>query len=219
MRKILWLNPKGGSGKTTLALTLASFYANCGYATTLVDHDPQGSSSYWLASRDGELAAIQGVSACRSLGTTTRSFQQRALLGAERVVLDGPAGLRGSALTELLKQVDLVLVPIIPTLLDLAATADFVAELKRIQRISIPKLKAGLVLNRVHPGIVMPDLEQRLTALALPYLTYLNDAPVYLQAIHQGMGLFELATRDALEEQKRWHPILRWLGEAPESAN
>lgn len=218
MRKILWLNPKGGSGKTTLAITLASYYAQAGYATTLVDHDPQGSSAYWLKQRSELEPAIQGLRACRILGNATRSFQQRGLLGADRVVLDGPAGLRGAALTELLRQADRLIIPVMPTLLDLAATADFIAELKRIQRVSVPRLQVGMVLNRVRPGVTVPDLEAKLRELAVPYLSYFNDAPVYLQAISAGSGLFELNNRDALEEQQRWLPVLRWLGDAPPTA-
>ncbi len=215
MRKILWLNPKGGSGKTTLAITLASYYAQSGYVTTLMDHDPQGSSSYWLQHRGDLEPAIRGLAAGKNPGGVTRSFQQRSLMGAERVVLDGSAGLRGVALADLLRQTDALVVPVMPTLLDLAATADFVQELKRLQRVSVPQLRVGLVLNRVRPGVTVPDLEARLRALALPYLGYFNDAPVYLQAIGAGRGLFELDTRDALAEQQCWQALLRWLGETP----
>ncbi|NCF80192.1 MAG: AAA family ATPase, partial [Proteobacteria bacterium] len=39
MRSILVMNAKGGSGKTTLSINLASYYAIEGYEVALVDYD------------------------------------------------------------------------------------------------------------------------------------------------------------------------------------
>ena len=48
LRKIVVLNPKGGSGKSTIATNLAAYYAWSGRSVALMDHDPQGSSMRWL---------------------------------------------------------------------------------------------------------------------------------------------------------------------------
>ena len=48
LRKIVVLNPKGGSGKTTIATNLAAYYAWSGRSVALMDHDAQGSSTRWL---------------------------------------------------------------------------------------------------------------------------------------------------------------------------
>ena len=44
MQRIVVLNPKGGSGKTTIAINLASYLASRGHTPLLMDYDPQGSS-------------------------------------------------------------------------------------------------------------------------------------------------------------------------------
>ena len=48
MQRIVVLNPKGGSGKTTIAINLASYLASRGHTPVLRDYDPQGSSLGWL---------------------------------------------------------------------------------------------------------------------------------------------------------------------------
>ncbi|NIP53549.1 MAG: AAA family ATPase, partial [candidate division Zixibacteria bacterium] len=63
MQAILVLNSKGGSGKTTLTTNLASYFANEGYKTAIMDYDPQGSSLQWLKVRSKELPLIHGANA------------------------------------------------------------------------------------------------------------------------------------------------------------
>ena len=48
LRKIVVLNPKGGSGKTTLAINLAGYLASIGRPTALMDFDPQASRISWV---------------------------------------------------------------------------------------------------------------------------------------------------------------------------
>jgi chromosome partitioning protein len=61
MQKIVLLNPKGGSGKTTIAINLASYFAVSGLRPTLMDLDAQGSSSRGLSKRAKGLAPLDGI--------------------------------------------------------------------------------------------------------------------------------------------------------------
>jgi chromosome partitioning protein len=61
MRHILVTNAKGGCGKSTIATSLAAYFASEGYATALVDYDPQASALTWLEERPAEFAPIAGV--------------------------------------------------------------------------------------------------------------------------------------------------------------
>jgi chromosome partitioning protein len=63
MQRILVLNPKGGSGKTTIATNLASYFASQGDRPLLQDNDPQASSSRWLKKRKPDQPFIHGVAA------------------------------------------------------------------------------------------------------------------------------------------------------------
>ena len=85
MQKIVILNPKGGSGKTTIALNLASYFAVCGLKPTLMDLDAQGSSTRWLGKRAKGQPAIHGIAAYERNSRVTRSFATRLPLDTERL--------------------------------------------------------------------------------------------------------------------------------------
>ena len=75
--KIVVLNPKGGSGKTTLCTNLASCFALMEGDPALMDCDPQGSSMRWLDKRSPERPAIHGIAAHNFNSHKTRSWQLR----------------------------------------------------------------------------------------------------------------------------------------------
>ena len=64
MKRIVVLNPKGGSGKTTLAINLASYYASRQQKPVLMDFDPQGSSVRWAKKRQPAQPPIHVIAAC-----------------------------------------------------------------------------------------------------------------------------------------------------------
>jgi len=63
MNTTLVINRKGGAGKTTVSINLASYFAAANVATTIMDYDPQGSSLHWLKLRNPTLAKIHGSNA------------------------------------------------------------------------------------------------------------------------------------------------------------
>lgn len=77
-QRIVVLNPKGGSGKTTIAINLASYFATRGLTPLLMDFDPQGSSMRWIRKRPPTLPEIRAVAAFERDTRLTRSFQLRA---------------------------------------------------------------------------------------------------------------------------------------------
>ena len=95
MRSILVANPKGGSGKTTLATNIAVFYALRGQKVALVDYDPQASSMDWLEARPDHRPAIAGIDASSGRGRVSGD--------TEIAVLDIPAGTRGRQLSGILR--------------------------------------------------------------------------------------------------------------------
>src|SRR3954453_12221098 len=100
MQKIVLLNPKGGSGKTTLAINLASYFAVQGMQPTLMDMDPQGSSMRWLSKRTKEQPLIHGVAGMVRDTRVTRSFALRVPQESQRVIVDTPAATEAQRLPE-----------------------------------------------------------------------------------------------------------------------
>ena len=210
MRSIMVLNPKGGSGKTTVATNIAVHYALRGQAVTLIDMDPQGSSVDWLAERGEDRAPIAGIHAIKS--------GVRAPRNTEIAVLDAPAGVYGKALTDLLRRVHTVVVPVVPSPVDLRAAQRFYDELIGISRVVNRGLRIATVANRVRE--VSPNrylLEQYLRSLKLPdgrklpFTTVLRQSQIYIRAAERGLGIWELAPSLVEHEIELWKPLLRWL--------
>src|SRR5688572_16409874 len=109
--RILVINGKGGSGKTTVSTNLAAWLAKRGDTTVLVDADPQGSASHWLSSRAPELPKIFGVK-IELNSRITRSFQWRAPKSTRWLITDAAPGLTDTALDDLIQNHDLIIVPV-----------------------------------------------------------------------------------------------------------
>ncbi len=86
MKSIMIYNSKGGSGKTTLAVNLAAYYAKAGIPTTIVDLDPQQSSMQWLDARPVSKPKVSG----------TKKFNKLVKRAKNAVVIyDLPAAIYG----------------------------------------------------------------------------------------------------------------------------
>ncbi|MES2553412.1 MAG: ParA family protein, partial [Pseudomonadota bacterium] len=116
MRTVLVANPKGGSGKTTLATNLAGYFANRNRHVVLSDMDRQQSSLGWLERRPDNLPLIHGLN---GRGKNSDS------LSADWSIIDSPAGLHGEKLSEAVKRADWVVVPMQSSTFDIGATQDF----------------------------------------------------------------------------------------------
>ncbi|MDP1897270.1 MAG: ParA family protein, partial [Sulfurimicrobium sp.] len=91
MRSILVANPKGGSGKTTLATHLAGYLASLGRQVVLADLDRQQSAAGWLKRRSPQWPTIHGHQASKKT------------VKPDWMVIDSPAGLHGDKLTAAVK--------------------------------------------------------------------------------------------------------------------
>ena len=76
MHRIVVLNSKGGSGKTTVATNMAAALASAGHSPALMDFDPQGSSMRWLERRELSRRPIRGIAAYEVSGGVTRAYQR-----------------------------------------------------------------------------------------------------------------------------------------------
>ena len=205
MRHILVTNAKGGCGKSTIATSLAAYFASEGYATALVDYDPQASALSWLAERPAEFAAITPVPGFDSgLKTVPKS--------AEYVVIDSPAGTRGKELTELVRKAETIIVPVLPSPIDIKAAEKFVEELLDVAKVADKKAKAALVANRVKENtLIFEELDDVLSRLKVPYVAQFREAQNYNRAYQRGLGVHELPPYLAWPDWEQWDPLIEWL--------
>lgn len=214
MRSILILNPKGGCGKSTLATNLAGWFATeRGMKVALADCDPQGSSQDWLASRPGDRAPIESATVTANRTETPR--------GTEVLIIDSPAASHGARLANLMKSAQTVLIPLMPSAIDIRAAERFLAELIELRKVSQKRVKLATVANRVREDtLAAAKLEDYLDHLKLPngtklkYLTVLRASQNYVHAAEQGLSIFELAPSRTYYDREQWEPLLRWLNSA-----
>jgi chromosome partitioning protein len=205
MRHILVTNAKGGCGKSTLATNLAAYLASEGFETALADFDPQGSSTDWLAQRPDDYAKITAVAGFdEGLRHAPRS--------AEFLIMDAPARSHGKELTELVKRAETILVPVLPSPIDMNAANRFIDELMHIQKVADKKAKVAVVANRVKENtLIFEELDEYLSRLKVPYIATLREAQNYVRAYQRGLGIHELPPYLAWPDWEQWDPILEWL--------
>lgn len=206
MLKVLIASCKGGCGKTTLATHLAAYYAVEGRNTVLVDCDRLASSRRWCERRAGLASAVLPIDGTR------RNWRERIPPGAERVIIDTPAGAGAGDIDELLDYVDAVLIPILPSPFDLDACRPFVESVAGLSRIRRGKVAAGLVGNRLRPWTLSSQLAlEEMRQFALPVIAPLRDTQGYVVATGLGKSLFDYHSEAVRSHQDDWKPLLRWL--------
>ncbi len=210
MRSILILNPKGGCGKTTLATNLAGYYASQGKAVALADFDPQGSSLDWLAARPEDRAVIHGINACEEAVRPPRN--------TEYLILDAPAAVHGRELSAFMRRAETLVIPVLPSPLDVRAATRFIQELKAARKVANRDIKLATVANRVREQTLAAHAlndylrQQKLPdGRKLPFLAVLRASQNYVRAAARGLSLFEMAPSQTQPDREMWLPLLRWL--------
>lgn len=152
-RVIAIASQKGGSGKTTLAVHIATKAAQAGFESAVIDTDPQATAAAWSDWR-GDFLPVVVTSPPARLGRTIASAQKN---GVDFVVIDTPPHADAAA-REAIKAADIVLIPTKPRAFDLAALEP-VAEL-----VSFAKKPAFVVLNAVPAGATVLSEEAKSAA-------------------------------------------------------
>ena len=205
MRHVMVMNSKGGSGKSTLATNIACYFAGEGSKVALADYDPQRSSLDWLSMRPEDLPKITGVAAYEE---GVRSVPR----DTDVLVIDAPARTHGSEMNELVRRAETIIVPVMPSPIDMKASAHFLEELLELGKVQRQQARLGMVANRVRENTLLFDeLEQYLGKLKVPYLGQLRQSTNYLRAFQRGMGVFELPEYLAGPDLEQWKPITKWL--------
>lgn len=217
MRKIVVFNPKGGSGKTTLSTNLASYYASQRFKTALMDYDIQGSSTFWLSRRPERCRVIQSIPAYKHTNGVTRSWFLRVGPETQRLIVDSPAGADMMAFKDTLNDADAILIPVLPSDIDIHAVTHSIADLLLRARIGQRSQRIAVVANRSRRNtLVYQRLERFLNSLEIPFVTTLRDTQNYVRAAEEGLGIFEMKSRLVATDLRSWEPLIDWLEARPE---
>ena len=183
MHIIALIAQKGGVGKTTIAIHLATAFAAEGRATLILDLDPQASATEWKDHRAAEFPAVLSIQPSR-LG---KVMEEAKAIGTEILILDTAPHSESTSL-EAARAADLVLVPCQPTIMDLRAMT------KTVELLSLVKKPAYAILNSVpHQGTVADEAAQMITdTFGLPMAPVrFGDRVAYSRCMIEGQAAQE----------------------------
>ncbi|MBD8528117.1 ParA family protein [Pseudomarimonas arenosa] len=208
MLSILVASSKGGCGKSTLSTQLAAYFALAGKRSVLVDADPQGSSTDWCALRAEQAYPVIVVDGRQ------KKWSKQLPADTQRLVMDTPAGADEALLKPLLKRADAVLVPVLPSAIDLRASQRFLQRLAAHPTVKQQAMPIGLVANRTRPWTQASQRAlDEICQWGFPLVAQLRDAQAYVLLAGLGKSLFDYHSQAILQQQEDWQPLFAWLRE------
>ena len=209
MKTILVASSKGGVGKTTVATHLAAQSALAGQRTVLVDVDPQASSTRWAERRAGLESAVL------PLDGSGKGWRKQIPDDTEVVIVDAPAGAMAGDLDAFLDRADAIVVPVLPSALDIEGTVRFLNTIAKHPRVRRGELRVGLVGNKLRPWTNASQQSiELLKQWPYPLVAQLRDSQAYVMLVGLGRSLFDYHSAQVREHQADWQPLLRWLKKA-----
>ena len=185
------VNQKCGTGKTTLALNLAAGLARRG-STHLVDADPQGSISQWVAMADGNA----GLPPVAQAGRDPFATITQLACTYRYVVVDCPPAIQGDVVAAVMRSVQVILIPVLPSPIDLWASVGMAAAVGESRRLN-PGLRAGLVLNQLESrNALSRAMREALAEFDVPILQAgMQRRAAYRSAAVEGVSVYGLGKR------------------------
>ena len=212
MQRILVLNPKGGSGKTTITTNLASYFVSQGDHPLIIDNDPQGSSTRWLKKRTEDQPVIHGIAGFERSSRVTRTFQMRVPDDCSHVIVDTPAAVMSRDMPELTKTANAIIVPVLPSDIDIHACSKCIADLLLIAKVHRSEDRIGVIANRVKRNtLIYQSLMRFLQTLRIPVIATLRDSQNYVRAAELGIGIHEMKPSVVAQDLEDWQTLLAWL--------
>ena len=217
LNKIVILNPKGGCGKSTLVTNLAACYAGRGTQPAVMDYDPQGSTMAWLDRRPSDLPPIHGIAAFKKSMQATRSWQLRVPNETRTLLIDSPASVDHDDLRELTRDSTSILVPVLPSSMDIHAASRCIADLLLVAKVDRRDRKLAVVANRTRKHTKsFGKLMRFLDSLGIPIIAVLRDTQNFVRSAEQGLGVCEMPPSRVRPDIEQIEKIVSWLDAWPE---
>jgi chromosome partitioning protein len=205
MQTLVVANPKGGSGKTTLATNVAGWLAGRKQRVVLADFDPLRAATDWLARRPELFPAIGGWSP---------DGAKRELKGEppQWLVIDTPAELHGESLRDAMRRADILLIPVSPSAFDMGATQHFLDQIGEYKAVKKGDIAIGLIAMRVDSRTNSAgELEEFLKGFDYPLVAHLRQTQVYVYCARDGLSVFDMPRSRAEQDWEQWRPLTRWI--------
>jgi chromosome partitioning protein len=183
----------------------------------MMDYDPQGSTMAWLERRPAELPRIHGIAAFKQSMQATRSWQLRVPSETVNLVIDSPASINHHDLRELTRDATSILLPVLPSAMDIHAASRAIADLLLIAKVDRRDRKLAVVANRTRKNTKsFSKLMRFLDSLGIPIIAVLRDSQNFVHAAERGVGLCEMQPSRVKPDLEQINKIVDWLDAWPE---
>lgn len=200
---ILIANSKGGSGKSTLATNLAAAYARLGFETSLVDCDKQRSAMAWMEMRPPGSPPITAINGCTEVGIPQLDWVLRVSPDTSRVIIDSPGAMHEQRLYDTLQKVDDILVPVLPSVMDIRATTEFLKEVFISPGFRTSDKRLFVIGNKVNKrNKYFHELNRFLRRMGAHDVINLPESYVFLRCADEGLGVADLNDSPRYEDAR-----------------
>lgn len=195
MKTIVVANHKGGSGKSTLTVHLATAAEHAGHGpAVLSDTDPQGTSGDWFNQRK-KSGLHTPLYAPLALPELRARIQALSDAGAAYLFIDTAPSI-GAVNADLLAVADLILIPLNPTPADLRA---LVKGLPLVRESGKP---FSFVLARVRPNLKNNEgAAMALEALGLVLSPRMHERVIYAETFAHGKTALEIEPKGVAAQE------------------
>ena len=129
------------------------------------------------------------------------------------MIYDTPAAVHGAELSALLRRAQSILIPVLPSPIDMRAATPFVQKVLANNRVARKEARVALIANRCRENYnIFHQLDSYLRKVRkAPFLSVLRETQNYVRAAERGLGVFELPPYAVRKDLDQWDPIIRWL--------
>lgn len=196
-------NQKGGSGKTTISMHLAGAFSRRNHKILVVDADLQGTATRWAASADDDTPFPGSVVGLSAANNKVHREVKKFIEDYDYIIIDCPPAADSPIPQSALLIADLVLVPLIPSPLDMWAAVGIRQVIDDVTVIN-ETLKARLLLNQCQPNTtlaqesleVLPEFGIDLAESVVRHRQVYRQAAVFGQTVYD----FGSKAKAAIEE-------------------
>ena len=151
---IALVSNKGGVGKTTLSMNIASGL-NASNPTAVLDVDPQQSSTHWK--RVGTLSGFSLPSVVTLEVQSIQAELEKMREQSTHIVVDCPPSFHAEETLDTLRLADIALIPVQPSPMDLWATVHIAGVIKEASKEN-PKLRGAMLINQLEAGTTLSEV-------------------------------------------------------------
>jgi chromosome partitioning protein len=143
---------------------------------------------------------------------TTRAFQLRIPDDSGRVIIDTPAAIDARDMPELTRTADKILVPVLPSDIDIHACSRCIANLLLVAKVRRDDNRLGIIANRVRRNtLIYQSLTRFLDTLDIPIVATLRDSQNYIRGAELSLGIHEMKPYQVADDLPQWQSLLEWL--------